>query len=292
MKIKIVVRPEDAQEVDAAAEDARRLQLRRARWGLAALLGLIALSAATAFFFIGRGTSPAPEEQPVASAQPVPEAERPRPSTRDGTAPAAEVAGDTPAPAAQPGGGETEGQAVSDEAQPALAEEAQALPPEPATPTGSSAPGPSGTGQTAAVSIPVAPPTSSRSSGAAPGEAAKAPVVAKVPAKPDSGVVRAQLALRVIDREPGEPLQSPVNLGAGARTVYYFTEFRNLRGQTVTHRWEYDGRVMASIPFRVEGNRWRVYSSKRIGDNQRGPWRVTAVDKAGAVLARAEFSAE
>ena len=60
----------------------------------------------------------------------------------------------------------------------------------------------------------------------------------------------------------------------------------------MTHRWEYDGRVMAAIPFKIEGNRWRVYSSKRIRENQRGDWRVTTVDRPGAVLARTEFRVE
>ena len=67
MKIKIVVRPEDEQK--AAAEAARQARQKRGRWGIAALLGLMALSAAIAFFFIGRGTPPDdPGEPPVASA--------------------------------------------------------------------------------------------------------------------------------------------------------------------------------------------------------------------------------
>jgi hypothetical protein len=117
-------------------------------------------------------------------------------------------------------------------------------------------------------------------------------VVGKVPAKPGTGVVRAQLASRVVGREPVDTLQSPVNVSVGGRNVYYFNEFRNLSGQTVTHRWEHNGEVMAAIPFKIDGNRWRVYSIKRIGENQRGAWRVTTVDKAGAVLARAEFRVE
>jgi hypothetical protein len=118
-------------------------------------------------------------------------------------------------------------------------------------------------------------------------------VVAKAPAaKPGAGVVRAELASRVVDREPKGLLRSPVDVGAGGLTVFYFNELRNLNGQTVAHRWEYNGRVMATIPIRIEGNRWRVYSSKRIGQNQLGDWRVSAVDKSGAVLAQAQFRAE
>ena len=118
-------------------------------------------------------------------------------------------------------------------------------------------------------------------------------MVAKAPAaKPGAGVVRAELASDVVDREPKGLLRSPVDVGARGRTVFYFNELRNLNGQTVAHRWEYNGRVMATIPIRIEGNRWRVYSSKRIGQNQLGDWRVSAVDKSGAVLAQAQFRAE
>jgi hypothetical protein len=124
------------------------------------------------------------------------------------------------------------------------------------------------------------------------GEGAKAPAVARVPAKPEAGLVRAQLAAQVVGREPVGSVQSPVSVAAGGKTLFYFNEFRNLNGQTVTHRWEYDGRVMAAIPFRIQGNRWRVYSSKRIGAGQRGDWRVTTVDASGAVLARTEFRVE
>lgn len=122
------------------------------------------------------------------------------------------------------------------------------------------------------------------------GTAGTAPTAA-APANQSASVARAQLTSRVVGREPVDTLRSPVYARTG-RDIYYFTDFRDLDGHTVVHRWEYNGQVLATIPFRIGGDRWRVYSSKRVGDNQTGPWRVSAVDKNGTVLAIADFVVE
>lgn len=328
MKIKIVVRPEDEQRAAAAAEASRQSRRKRARWGIAALLGLVALSAAVALFFIGRGSVPGDGEEPPVAAAPAPagsarseapgEAMSARPGTRAveddraeergaasvaaGTAPASgsEPAASEVAPAGEGGadaalrlsaspeassetteGGVSAGGVSAGGAAAGLGDDAEPSPPG-GLPQAEETPSPQAT------RLPEAP--SPRS--AAQGEAAKAPVVAKVPAKPEPGVIRAQLASGVAGREPVGVVRSPVEVGSGGRTVFYFNEFRNLGGQTVTHRWEYQGRVVARIPIRIEGNRWRAYSSKRIGENQLGDWRVSAIDRSGAVLAKADFRAE
>ncbi len=296
MKIKIVVRPEDGQKADAAAENARRVRQKRARWGLAALFGIFALSVATiAFFFIGRRNTPTDvDQQPVASAPAATDAgaEPGTPLEPDDAAPPGQR-GDgrsSPVPAA-PDAGEAPPEAGIGTAAPATTPEAAAdngpeqqvepaplvdLPPHAAEP----------------VLAPAAPSPAGKPSPATAGAAASAPAVARVPARPETGVVRAQLTSRVVNREPADALHSPVDVEPGGRDVYYFNELRNLNGRMVTHRWEYNGQVMATVPFRIKGDRWRVYSIKRIGENQRGIWRVTTLDNAGSVLARAEFRAE
>jgi hypothetical protein len=65
------------------------------------------------------------------------------------------------------------------------------------------------------------------------------------------------------------------------REVYFFTDLRNLQGRTVTHRWEYQGKVVSQMPFRVGGPRWRVYSKFEIAPEQVGRWSVTVVDESG-----------
>jgi hypothetical protein len=325
MKIKIVVRPEDEQKA-AAAVTARQARQKRARWGIAALIGLVALSAAIALFFIGRGPTPGEREEPPLASAPgaagsAADQERPAEPRAGATA---DGRGEGQGSADAGGAGVTAGEAgdaAVDEASSAQGEPALP-PPVPGAPPAASAdarpdntaaaPGAASTPAPTARVPEAAPPPSTAGGPEAPipsagahlpgaaqpapaggGEAAKAPVVAKAPAaKPSAGVIRAELASGVVNREPKGALRSPVDVGAGGKTVFYFNEFRNLNGQTVAHRWEYNGRVVATIPLRIEGNRWRVYSSKRIGQNQLGEWRVSAVDRSGAVLAQAQFRAE
>ncbi len=104
----------------------------------------------------------------------------------------------------------------------------------------------------------------------------------------DERVARAQLTSNVVNREPVDMLLSPVK-AAGRDALYFFTDIRDLGGRTVTHRWEYDGNVVASIPFQIGGDRWRVYSRKSIAPGQTGSWTVTASAPDGTVLARDSF---
>lgn len=71
--------------------------------------------------------------------------------------------------------------------------------------------------------------------------------------------------------------------------VYYFSELRDLKGKTVTHRWLYEGNVESEIRFQVGGNRWRVNSSKRLSYVKTGEWQVQVVDSQNQVLATKSF---
>lgn len=97
-------------------------------------------------------------------------------------------------------------------------------------------------------------------------------------------VARAQFTREVVDREPVDTL---VELPNDENRVLFFSEVRDMQGQTVTHRWEYQGRVMAEVSFRVDGPRWRVYSEKRLLPEQTGMWTVMVVNQQGWPL-RAE----
>lgn len=109
----------------------------------------------------------------------------------------------------------------------------------------------------------------------------------------DERVGRAQLTTNVVNREPVDELSQSVHTASsGEDYIYFFTEIRELAGQTIVHRWEHGGSVVASVPFRIGGNRWRVFSRKSIAADQTGQWTVTAVGPHGDVLARAAFTAE
>jgi hypothetical protein len=106
----------------------------------------------------------------------------------------------------------------------------------------------------------------------------------------DPHVVRAELSAGIRAKEPTARLQSPIQAtGRESRTIYFFSEVRDLGGKTLLHRWERDGKVIASVPFEVRGERWRFYSKKTITPRMTGGWRVVLVDSAGKELASTAF---
>ena len=100
-------------------------------------------------------------------------------------------------------------------------------------------------------------------------------------------VARATFALSIEDREPVDALASEAS---GPEEVVFFTDLRDLAGQTVTHRWEHDGQVMAEVPFEIGGDRWRVYSSKNLEPSWTGQWKASVVDGSGATLSANTFT--
>jgi len=99
-------------------------------------------------------------------------------------------------------------------------------------------------------------------------------------------VARAIFTSRIDDREPVDDLATIPN---AQQQVYFFSELRNLEGQIVTHRWEYQGQVMAEVKFKVGGPRWRVYSSKNLLPEWVGQWTVLVLDESGLPLKASIF---
>lgn len=102
----------------------------------------------------------------------------------------------------------------------------------------------------------------------------------------DGHVARAMFTSGVQNREPVDTL---TRLGNDKRKIYFFTELSGLGGQTVTHRWEYQGKTMGEVQFAVGGPRWRVWSSKTLLPQWTGEWRVSVIDGAGNTLAESSF---
>jgi hypothetical protein len=99
---------------------------------------------------------------------------------------------------------------------------------------------------------------------------------------PSAGrVERASFTTGVVEREPQDTLTS---LGNDHVQVLYFSEIRDAEGDTVVHRWEWNGQVMAEVTFEVGGPRWRIHSSKSLDPSWLGEWTVTTVDSSGRVL--------
>jgi hypothetical protein len=87
-----------------------------------------------------------------------------------------------------------------------------------------------------------------------------------------------------------EPVDAVTFLTNDTSKIHFFTDLRGLEGNTITHRWEHDGEVMADVPFEVRGARWRVWSSKSLQPQWLGSWTVSVLKADGEVLAAESFT--
>lgn len=102
-------------------------------------------------------------------------------------------------------------------------------------------------------------------------------------------VVRSALTSAVENREPTDSLEA---VSTEQNQLYFFTELRDMSGQTAKHRWEHNGEVMAEVEFNVKGPRWRVWSSKSFVPGWTGDWKVSVVNGAGEVISEKNFTYE
>ena len=103
--------------------------------------------------------------------------------------------------------------------------------------------------------------------------------------EPDPGsdhVSRATFTTDMLHREPVDELTV---LPMGAQRLHFFTDLRDLSGETIVHRWERAGEVRAEVSFDVRGPRWRVWSSKELMPGEGGEWTVSVLNGAGGLLA-------
>jgi hypothetical protein len=100
-------------------------------------------------------------------------------------------------------------------------------------------------------------------------------------------VARALFTSEVQNREPTDTITS---LSNDKTKIYFYSELIGLGGQTVTHRWEYQGKTMGEVKFNVGGPRWRVWSSKTLLPQWTGEWRVSIIDGAGNKVGEGTFN--
>ena len=98
---------------------------------------------------------------------------------------------------------------------------------------------------------------------------------------PTPEITRSQFTTAITNREPTDNV---VMLTNNSEQIYFFSELANLKGREVTHRWEFQGKVMAEVKFEVKSDRWRVFSSKKIKPDWIGEWSVALVDENGSPL--------
>jgi len=99
---------------------------------------------------------------------------------------------------------------------------------------------------------------------------------------PAGSVRRFHFTSDILEHEPVDKL---IGLSNKDTEVYFFTELRNFQGQKITHRWQYDGELLADVTFNVGSPRWRVWSKKTLSPNWIGEIAVTVIDEQERVLA-------
>jgi hypothetical protein len=100
-------------------------------------------------------------------------------------------------------------------------------------------------------------------------------------------VARALFTSEVQNREPTDTITS---LSNDKNKIYFYSELTGLGGQTVIHRWEYQGKTMGEVKFNVGGPRWRVWSSKTLLPQWTGEWRVSIIDGSGNKVGEGTFN--
>ena len=95
-------------------------------------------------------------------------------------------------------------------------------------------------------------------------------------------VVRSIFTSAIDQREPVDKLKA---LNQEQSKIFYFSELRDMSGQTAKHRWQYNGEVVAEVDFNVGGPRWRVWSSKSLNPTAPGEWKVSVLNGAGEIIA-------
>ena len=96
------------------------------------------------------------------------------------------------------------------------------------------------------------------------------------------GTVARSIFTTLIDNR--EPVDKVKQVPTNTSDVFYYTELRDMAGQTAKHRWEYKGKVVAEVDFKVRGPRWRVWSKKSFQPGWAGDWKVSVLNGANEVI--------
>ena len=100
-------------------------------------------------------------------------------------------------------------------------------------------------------------------------------------------VSRALFTIGIDNREPVIMVDS---ISSDSYTsISFFTELNGMSGKTVTHQWVFDDRVMFEKSFEVNGDRWRIWTSKTLIPDWTGTWTVKVLNEDGSVLERKTF---
>jgi len=100
-------------------------------------------------------------------------------------------------------------------------------------------------------------------------------------------VSRAVFTTGIENREPVSTIESVDS--STLRSISFFTELQDMSGQTVTHQWTHQDKVMFEKTFEVKTDRWRVWTSKTLIPAWSGTWTVNVLDNEHTLLASKSF---
>ena len=89
-------------------------------------------------------------------------------------------------------------------------------------------------------------------------------------------VSRAVFTTSIEDREPVIAVDSISS--SAFSSISFFTELNDLQGHNITHQWIFNDKVMFEKSFEVNGDRWRVWTSKTFLPGWNGTWTVKVLD--------------
>lgn len=96
-----------------------------------------------------------------------------------------------------------------------------------------------------------------------------------------AAVAQDQFTTAINNRAPADDITT---LDNSHGQVFFYSVLKDAAGQTITHRWQYDGKTVAEVKFEPKSNHWRVWSSKKLLPSQTGTYTVQVVDANGNVL--------
>lgn len=88
----------------------------------------------------------------------------------------------------------------------------------------------------------------------------------------------------------GAPIDYRQEFDTGTPVIYFYTEVLGLQGQSVTHRWKREGKVMQEVAIPVKREREGVWSKSSMQPEWTGSWIVEVLDGQGKVIERYSFS--
>ena len=103
---------------------------------------------------------------------------------------------------------------------------------------------------------------------------------------------RVVLTSEIVNREPSAPVETFSLYSKG----FFFNEYKDIgEEEIVTHNWYFidsseERNLMASVPLKIRGNRWRTWSSKNLF--LAGTWLVEVADKEGNIITSKKFIVE